>query len=277
MRTFTLTNAKGQTYDLNSSNNLFHTPTGLGFTDSTSFVELGRIYEPLEQKFEQAVIKGKVFFSRPSAYEKYYDFTRFLQSTPLVLSYTADETFYMKVRAQSISKSELEMGGIGLECEIQLVGLTRWYKTVTVYNSGDISGGKTYSYTYPYSYTSDVAMSVVINSDSYNESGCKLAIYGPVTNPTWIHYLNSEQMETGYYEGTIPINHKLVIDSTGAIPTIQELDMSNTLVADRYSQCDFSTERFIYLGYGKNRISVSATSATMVPVSVEAMIEYETV
>ena len=49
----------------------------------------------------------------------------------------------------------------------------------------------------------------------YEDSPCKVTIFGPCLNPVWKHYVDNELFETGRYEGLIMADHKLVVDATG--------------------------------------------------------------
>ena len=77
--------------------------------------------------------------------------------------------------------------------------------------------------------------------------------------------------------GTIPMDHKLVIDTTQIPYSISERGILDELVADRYQMCDFSTERFLHLQYGSNRISIMHDGLNSLKVLVEGRISYETV
>ena len=48
-------------------------------------------------------------------------------------------------------------------------------------------------------------------------------------------------------------------------------------VSDMYQQSDFSTDRFVRFGKGRNTIAVSADNTNVLNVGVEAQIEYATV
>lgn len=277
MRKFELTDASGHSYDLFSKDNFFYEPKGLGFETDNEMLTVNNRKIILNKKYEDGEVRGMIFFKSPNAYQNYYDFVRFCTNDPLYLGYTTFDTFKAQCTVTKITKTELELGGVGLQCEVTLGLLGMWYKDVYKYNQGVISGGKTYSYEYDYTYSDDIAMSISVQSDSYVDSPCKLEIYGPITNPTWTHLVNSVQEATGAYTGTVPSNHKLVIDTTQFPYSILELDMANQLVADRYSLCDFSTDRFLFMQYGNNRVTIGADSVNAVPIGLEVQLSYASV
>lgn len=276
-RIFSLTNALGQTYGLSDINTTaLLEPNGLGFEDVTEYENVGELFIPLTEKFGQQIISGTLFFgSHP--YERYLEFTKFCQHSPLSLAYETDVAkFQIPVRLSSIDKGNTGMLGY-LECPVEFTALARMYKTVTANNTGTAGGGKTYDYEYNYVYGDFVADTVTIDSDSVTASPCRISIFGECTQPTWRHYLDGNSVATGYYNGTIPAGHKLVIDTTSSPYSIEEQDISGNLIADRYELCDFSTERFFLLEYGHNTISVSHTDPDSIRLMVEGYIFYETV
>lgn len=277
MRKFKIINGEGGTFELNGKAAFFHSVDGFGYTDATEFEQIGTDYIPLDEDFSQGEISGSIFFGGTKAYETYRDFTRFVRATPLTLVYELDEVYKVPVRLTRISKSELISGGLGLNCEVSFVATGLFYKTEVKYSDTLYVGGKIYPYEYTYSYSEISQNTLMINSDSYVDSPCKITIYGPAINPIWKHYVNNELLETGAYAGTIPADHKLVVDTTKIPYSITERGVSDEIVADRYQDCDFTTERFFTLKHGINRISVVHEGLNSVNVMAEGKISYETV
>lgn len=277
MRKFKLVNGEGTSYNLCERKSFFHSVSGLGYTDNTQFEKIGTDFHPLENRFSQGNIEGAIFFSGTGAYQEYRAFAKFVRSNPLTLVYQMDETYRVPVRLVSIEKSELLMGGCGLNCEVSFVTTGLYYRTVSKYADTLAIGGKVYPYDYSYVYADVSPNTVLINSDSYEDSPCKITICGPCIKPVWKHYVNNILYETGAYSGSIAADHKLVIDSTSVPYSIRELGAGNNLVADRYQVCDFATERFFSLQYGSNRISVSHDGINQLNIIVEGKISYETI
>lgn len=277
IRQFTLTNALGAEFSLmNADNGALFQPSGLGYDDVTEYEQVGEIFAPLTQRFGQQIVAGTMVFGE-QPYPKYLTFTKFCQHSPLSLVYETDAgTYQIPVRLTKIEKGDTD-GWTYLECAVEFTALARMYKTVTANNTGSAGGGKIYDYEYDYIYGDFVADTVTIDSDSVTASPCRISIFGPCTQPTWRHYINGNPVATGYYNGTIPQNHKLVIDTTSMPYSIQEQDLTDNLIADRYELCDFSTERFFLLEYGHNTISVSHSDPDNIRLMVEGYIFYETV
>lgn len=277
MRKFRLINAEGSSFDLNSQAAFFHSVDGFGYKDETQYEQIGTDYYALEDSFAQGQMKGQIVFAGKDPYGKYREFTKFVRAVPLTLVYEMDEVFRVPVRLTEIGKAELEKGGNFLNCDVTFLAAGLFYKTVQKYSETISVGGKVYPYEYTYSYADVSQNTVMIDSDSYEDSPCRITIFGPAINPIWKHYVNNELYEIGKYDGTIPDDHKLVIDSTNIPYSITERGVSDEVVADRYQLCDFTTERFFHLQHGTNRISVTHDGLNMVNVLVEGKISYETV
>lgn len=277
MRKFKLINTEGSSFDLNSRTAFFHSVEGFGYKDNTQYEQIGTDFFALEEIFSQGQMKGKILFAGKSPYETYRKFTRFVRAVPLTLMYEMEETFRVPVRLVEIGKAELENGGQSLNCDVVFLAAGLFYRTVQKYAETIAVGGKVYPYEYTYSYTDESKNTILIDSDSYEDSPCRITIFGPAENPVWKHYVNNELYETGRYEGIISGDHKLVIDSTSVPYSITERGVSDEVVADRYQVCDFTTERFFHLQHGTNRISVTHDGLNMLDVLVEGKISYETV
>lgn len=277
MRQFILYNATGNRYNLNDLDFFLENPEGLGFERSTEYRAIGSHYSPYKEGLKQKNIRGTIGFKEPDAYKKYFDFCLFLEEAPLRLDYTPDgDTFSIDVNVQVVEKTELELRG--LNCGITIRPLGQFYRTISVEGeSGESSGGKTYDYTYPYTYADSAPGSVLIESNTKERSACKLVIFGPLINPSWTHYLNGNVECAGAITARIGEGHRLVIDTTRIPYAIEEQDASGNLVADRYGQSDFATKRFIYIGRGVNRITVAHEGSNIPKMIAEARLYYATV
>lgn len=276
MRKFALYNCNGECYNLNDLKFFMYSPSDLGFKRDTNFIQIGSYFKPYNDNIKQPAPKGVIRFKDPDAYEKYYQFSRFISKTPLTLKYTPGSTTYcLECIISELDKKEIE--GSGLHCEIKFVGLGYWYRLHSMEAGIDVEGGKIYDYTYPYTYADSGAGTVSLNVDSNMESPTVIYIYGPVINPTWKHYLNNVIVETGRCEVEIEAGHCLVIDCSGSPFSITEQDAYNHVIYDRYDESDKTTDRFVFLRAGRNRISVAQDGVTIPKLKVEARVLYETV
>ncbi len=277
IRQFKLVNGRGESWDLNGKRSFFHTVSGFGYEDSTRYEQIGTSFYALDGIFSQGQMEGHIFFSEPGAYSHYREFARFARVMPLTLVYQTDETFRIQVRLTRLEKSEKVNGGIGLDCPVCFTAEGMFYRIVSRYGDTVMIGGKIYDYSYPYTYADESFNTVLMDSDSNEDSPCRITIFGPCLNPVWKHYVENGLYATGAYTGSIPSDHKLVIDTTQIPYSITERGAMDELVADRYQMCDFGTERFFHLQRGANRISVIHEGINTLKVMVEGRISYETV
>lgn len=277
IRRFRLINKNGEGYNLTTREHFLHTPMGLGFQKETEYRRLGNQYIILNDAFAQAQIQGDIFFPEPGAYNKYYEFVRFCQNTPLYLLYKpAGREFIRAVQLSYVEKTELEFGGLNIQ--VTFDALTLFYEQISAFNDKAIAiTGKTFNYKYDYVYSGGALNTVTIQSDSYAESPCTVYIYGACENPVWYHYVDGILVATGALTGEIPDGQKLAIDTTNMPYSIKRVDMANRFVADVYGFADFSTERFITLKHGNNTISVQHSGADALTIAIEAQILYASV
>lgn len=280
MEKMILINAKGERYDLfDATKSPTYTVEGLGYTDKTAFLQIGGSYFALEEVAEQGVISLALSFFH-GADAKYSAFVRHARHAPLTLLYQNDvDTYYFPCRLTSIEKIDQPR----YKCYVCPVSFTLTgnpYCVKSLYTSSDVGEGKSYGntgYTYDYTYSASLPNTIILASDSYVKSPCILTIYGEAVNPIWRHYLDGTLVETGAYSGTIESGHYLVIDTHSMPYSIIEYDGDGVLVADRYSMCDFSTERFMHVNEGENRYVITHDDVTNVSVKLEGYIQYETV
>lgn len=277
MRDFRLINNDGASYNLTEKGALFfYNVDGLGYDRDVQFQRIGDHLSLINDNLGQGTITGIIKFWNPDAYGKYFKFAQFCQNKPLQLVYAPESTeFFRSGYVTKIGKSESESGALVATVEFKTT--TPWYRMFSSFNSGEIKGGKIYDFKYDYQYSEGIQQAIILNSDSYQDSPCKLTIFGPATNPRWSHYVNNRLMVTGMIKGSIEANHKLVIDTTTIPYSICQYDLSDNLISDMYQLSDYSTERFITLGYGENIVSVTHSGSNILKLGLEARIEYATV
>ena len=278
MRQFYLKNVNGAEFDLTVPKTTFlHSVGGLGYEEENTYQRVGNRFATLKSRLKQSKIQGTVQFFRNDAHKNYQAFVKFCQFKPLTLVYNPTGSKEYFVRG-SVSKAVYDEKK-PLQSEIEFTCTTPFFESVRVVTYPDDGGeyGKIYDYTYPYRYSSATQNNVTINVDSTVESPCKLTLYGPLVNPEWRHYVNNELVSTGIMNFSLPVNHHLVVDTTGDKLTIMEYDNLNQFVADRYQLSDFGTQRAVYLQYGQNRIAVDDDGGNKVTVVAEGELYYASV
>lgn len=276
MMKVTLVNGNGTRYDVTVKDKIYlHSLEGLGYATEIQYARLNNRHKVKKEQLSQATLKGTIKFWGATARTEYQNFVKFCQKKPMYMLYKPlTEEYRRDVIVTTIGMSESNC----LQCSVELECLSPPYKLINVMTRATtVGGGKIYDYRYPYTYRSTANNSVVINSDSYIPSPCKLTIYGPMTNPRWTHYVNNHEVATGRVIAVIPIGHRIEI-STETIPySILQYDEEERLVADLYQSSDFGTDRFMTLEYGENKITVGDDGANEVNLKAEGMIEYASV
>ena len=253
-------------------------PDDLGYKKSNKIIKAGNVFKSYQESISQPTPTGTIRFKNPDAYQKYYEFMRFATVEPLILEYTpgdSKDTFKMDCYISKIEKSEIS--GSGLHCEVKFGALSFWYKTYVMQVGIDVDNGKIYDYTYPFRYSDTAAGTVALDVDSSMESPTIISIFGPVENPVWNHYVNNILVDSGLCNVEVVQGHVLVIDCASVPFQITEQDMLGNVIYDRYPLSDMSTERFIFLHNGHNRLSVAHDGAMIPRLKVEARVLYETV
>ena len=276
MRTFRLFDNDGNRYNITSKDHaFFYGIDGLGYAQETQFQRIEDRYALLDKHIAQNKIVGTIRFWQPGAELQYFNFAQFCQNGPIRMDYNPGYGTYS--RNGIITKIEKSDGnGESLTVKIEFSAQTPWYKNVSRYNDGSITGGKVYNYTYDYTYLQSAKNTITIDSDSHQSSPVRLVVLGPAVNPSWRHYLNNVLVTSGKVNGTVLTNNRLIIDTTSIPYSIKQVNALGELVSDMYQQSDFSTNRFVRLGYGRNTVTFSADNTNTLTVGMEAQIEYAT-
>lgn len=280
MNRLILINGEGEEYDLLA---VSKSPTfqvgGMGYEDATEFLQIGDNYYPLEEMTEQAELEMHLLFWN-DADVTYKNFMRHARHNPLTLLYeNGTGTYYVPCRLRMVEKVDRRYYD-KYGCPVTFSVTGRPYRIVSKFQTGYSSSGKDYGangYTYDYTYGSELINTISIFSDSPVKSPCIITMYGLVENPVWRHYVDDEVVETGTYTGTIPSGNYLVVDARTIPYSIIEYDRDGNVVADRYPNCDFSTERFMHVEEGQNRYVLSHTGVNAIRMRVEAYIQYDSI
>lgn len=275
IRSFKLTNKNGVVWDLNNPDSFFHSVSGLGSERDYEFETVGTAYLEIDNKIKQPNPTGTITFKD---YATSNEFAKFIQYGPHTLSYKmpdVDTEYFMQVNVQRLSKEEMISGTVSRE--ITLVGNGQFYRLEIDENEASTATGKVYPYTYPYTYADSRSGSVILNSDSELPSPCKLTVFGPSLNPSWVHYLNGVVIATGKVNCSVASGRRLVIDTTVIPYSIKQFDSNLKFISDCYGMSDFSTQRFIKLLPGVNEISFSHEGAEDLHVVGEGRIIYESI
>mgnify|MGYP003299981151 CR=1 FL=1 len=142
VRQFNLINEKGQTYSLMDIENycLLTSPTGLGFSYSIDYEQLGNTFVTSLKKIEQGKINAQVNFLK---YDNYRNFVNFVVTSERLqfqykVPYSEEKVFYRDVEVLDLSKSEIQPNGVITE-QVTLDCKSLWYEKIA--NQYEISSG----------------------------------------------------------------------------------------------------------------------------------------
>jgi len=258
MRQFSLKNNTGEVYRLNSFDNFFHEPSGLGFERNATFQKIGSRYEIIQDGFNQTPIKGQIMFKSGvtvSAYNRYLQFRNFLQQIPLTLVYRIPGgEFLLDCVPGAVEKSEIN-SSLGMDVGIELIPLSMWYQDIKKSNNG---------------------ASVSIISDSLIESPCCLSFSGVTksnANLSWSQSVGGVTVTSGTLTGVTIASTDTTYVRTDTNPYQIYKVSSGGTKTDLYGKSNFSTKRFPLLMKGSNTFTVSGASL----ITIEGKILYETV
>ena len=247
----------GEEYRLNSSDNFFHTPEGLGFQREATFQKMGARYELVRDGFRQKPVSGQIMFktdATASAYNRYLAFKNFLQEIPLTLVYRVPGgEFCMDCIPNTVEKTEIN-SSLGMNVGIELLPLTMWYQKI-------IQTGTS---------------STTIISDSAIDSPCCLSFSGVTKSSadlTWTQAVDGVSVMTGTLKSVTIASTDAVYVRTDKDPYMIYKETSGGAKTSLYQSSNFNTSRFPFIKKGVNVFSVAgATSMT-----IEGRILYETV
>ena len=275
-RRFLLYNSNGEVFDFQRSDALLISPEGLGFNATEEVARSGEFYIQTNEYMSQQKINATIAFK---TYEAYTEFAAFIRHIPLKLAYAPrDEWFYRDITVASLGKTEIENEGTRLYSPIEFSCYAGWYRSV--YEQAvparyiDSDAPKSYDaetggYTYNYTYSGYISGGVTVNANS-DGVPLKITFFGRCVNPEYIVYNKGQRVARGKFNMIVADGEKLVIDANPATMTASVYSTdTNTYLRSAYNQGDRSTERFIYLPLGENRIVISSDNSTDIRADIE--------
>ncbi|WP_439424823.1 phage distal tail protein domain-containing protein [Oenococcus alcoholitolerans] len=187
---FKLTNAHGETVDLNTDSLREYTPTGLGLAFSNQYSAYESYFIPTKQVLNQGIMQANIQFGDISSqsYQTFSQFAEFLSYQPLTLEYTTDAgTWYRDAQLQGMTKTEIGGSTVGafdkLNEQFTIEFINNWYNNKTAeYKSYDPDPnlgtyGKIYSLNKPSTNPDRTINSVLIhdNQDGTNQLSTKIS------------------------------------------------------------------------------------------------------
>ena len=197
VREFKLVNEKGQEYSLMDLKNycFLSEPTGLGYSYTTEYEQLGYTFITNLRKFEQGTISGTANFSSYDNYKKLVDFIEASENLRFVykIPYQSGTKEYFKdVQIQSISKTQKQTNGIIAET-VTFDCLSLWYEENTfIHDMRQQEGSIAWDFKWDSKFTDFTTRSLQYINNGHVDAPILVEIDGPVLNPKIQLYVEGE-------------------------------------------------------------------------------------
>ena len=188
VREFKLVNEKGQEYSLMDLYNycFLSDPSGLGYSYSTEYQQLGNTFLTNLRKMEQGQISGTANFLSYDNYKNLIDFIE--ASEGLRFSYkipfqNGKKEYFKDVQIQSITKTQKQINGIISET-ITFDCLSLWYEENTfIHDMKQKEGVINWDFKWDSRFADYNKRSLQYINNGHVESPILVDIKGPITNP----------------------------------------------------------------------------------------------
>ncbi|WP_405317621.1 phage distal tail protein domain-containing protein [Faecalibacillus faecis] len=197
VRGFRLINEKGQSYSLMDIENycLLTEPSGLGYSYSTEYEQLGNVFIENLRKFEQGQITGIVNCLKYDNFKELVDFIEKANSLKLAykLPLKNGEKEYLKdVNIQSLSKTQIQTTGVISET-IVFDCLSLWYEeNIIIYDMQEQQEEIRWDFEWDSKFTAYDIRSLEYINQGHVEAPVLIEISGPVINPEIQLYVEGE-------------------------------------------------------------------------------------
>lgn len=218
VRQFNLINEKGQTYSLMDIQEycLLTSPTGLGFSYSIQYEQLGNTFVQTLRKLEQGNINGQVNFLNYQNYKNYVDFVA--KSEEIKLQYTipykdTNKTFYRDIDIQSTSKGEIQPNGV-IQEQVQINCKSLWYEKIAQqYQISANSNEVRWDFRFDSYWSGYTVRELDYINTGHVDASVEIAIDGECVNPSINLYIENTLFQTITVNETIDVYEKLLYSS----------------------------------------------------------------
>ena len=215
VREFKLVNEKGQEYSLMDINEhcLMTEPTGLGYSYSTEYEQLGNTFVTNLRRIEQGTIEGQANFLKYDNYKALIDFIE--HSEQLRIKYTVpysngNKTYFKDIQIQEISKSEIQPNGV-LSESIKFDVLSLWYaENVFTYDMSRQNNELRWDFTWDARFGDYTERSLNFINDGHSIAPIEVSIDGEAINPKISLKVEGQLYQEVAFATTIQEHQKLL-------------------------------------------------------------------
>ena len=241
-RKFTLRNSIGETLEMNGSERLFTSPSGLGYVQNNNLASVGGgFYINAKKTYPQRNLVGTVVFAGDDPYAQYTEFVDFInKGYDLTMVYNPNGTdFYAEIDVDFIQKGEKTNLGF-LEVPVSFVAKTPWYRiSPQTVNIQPGSGGNVSIFDLEFDFefiSENTDGSSIVATLGHIPASIEVIVPGPLTNPAIILY-NSQGQIIGNMELTAEVPSGSVLRYSSkyldpgvwidGVEQIEELNLNN--------------------------------------------------
>lgn len=200
VRKFSLLNEKGEEYSLMDIENycLLTSPSGFGYSYSTSYEQVGDTFVQNLRKLQQGQITGTINCLYYDNYKKLVDFIEKANSLRFlyVIPYKSGTREYLRdVAIKSLTKTEIQKNGVISET-ITFDCLSLWYsKNIAQYTIVAQEDEIRWNFKWDSRFTSYNSRSLNITNDGHIPAPIELSISGEVINPKIELYVEGQLIQ----------------------------------------------------------------------------------
>ncbi len=263
-REFKLINEKGQGFSLMNikENCLLTEPTGLGYSYSTEYEQLGNTFETNLRRVEQGSLSGILNFKSYDNYKKFVDYIE--NSEELRFSYKipfddGSKEYFKNVNIQSLSKTEMQTNGFISE-SVVFECLSLWYEqNEIIFKIETYEDEMRYNYRWNSRYIDYNTRAIQFDNKGHVEAPIQVEIDGFVQNPTITVLVDGEEYASIKVPITINEFEKFLYSSKTGEIYIQKQNTDGTkenLWKNEY--IDITKQNIFKLPIGASEIRLTA-------------------
>ena len=267
VREFKLVNDKGQEYSLMDIENycLLTEPTGLGYSYTTEYEQLGSTFITNLRKIEQGQVSGQANFLKYDNYRALVDFIE--QSNSLRLAYTipfenGQKTYYKDIQIQNITKTEIQPNGV-LSESVTFDALSLWYaESVFTYDMSRQPGELRWDFAWDARFGDYSQRMLDFVNDGHVPAPIEITIEGEVAKPKIDLYIEGQLYQEVEINKTIAAYKKLLYGTKENDFYINEEQTDGTIVSlFNLDYISFDNDNVIRLPKNKNcRLILTSTN-----------------
>ena len=215
VREFKLVNEKGQEYSLMDIKNycLLTDPSGLGYSYSTEYEQLGNTFITNLRKLEQGQISGTVNFLNYDNYKNFVDFVE--RAETLKFSYkipfkNSTKEYFKDVNIQGLTKTQIQTNGVISEA-VTFDCLSLWYEqTTAIYTIEPKDNEIRWDFEWDSRFADYDTRNLQYINEGHVESPILVEINGHVINPKIELYVEGQLYQTVEFTVEIEEYEKLL-------------------------------------------------------------------